>query len=457
MYTQCPDCQTRFRVNAAVLRAAYGMARCGRCGNAFDALVQLSDVVPPAGSSPAVPRTASDTFVAMEPAEEAGATAIGPSPAGSEETVGEATGVWVQEGGVGEDITMEGRLISFDGLPSPGEAERDLDATDQFEVLRIAASEYPDEQEAERELEALVQRLQREFDEQPPESGPEAEYEEDTTEIPTLVAPAGPQPLDAAAEVEPVERAAEAAPEPEPEPELEPEPVVEPVPEPLLVTPSAPQPVAAALQAEPELRATRVPVSELPLAAARRRRPEPVEAAPETAAGRSPWRTFAWALGSVLLLLLLAGQIAHHFRRDLLLDPRVGAPLRDVYERLGVALPSTWGLPAIELRQLGDDARGSGRMVVRARLTNRATFAQAYPILRLEFEDRFGSIFATRDFEPSEYLPDLTRAAGDLAPGATTEAELALVDPGADAVGYRLDVCVRESAAQLRCARGPAG
>lgn len=424
MYTQCPDCQARFRVNAAVLRAAYGMARCGRCGNAFDALVQLSDVVPPAGSSPAVPRTAPDTFVAMEPAEEAGAGAIGPSPARSEETVGEATGVWVQEGGVGEDITMEGRLISFDGLPSPGEAERDLDATDQFEVLRIAASEYPDEQEAERELEALVQRLQREFDEQPPESGPEAEYEEDTTEIPTLVAPAGPQPVDAAAEAEPVERAAEAAPEPE---------------------------------LEPELRATRVPVSELPLAPARRRRPEPVEAAPEARAGRSPWRTFAWALGSVLLLLLLAGQIAHHFRRELLLDPRVGAQLRDVYERLGVALPTSWGLPAIELRQLGDDARGSGRMVVRASLTNRATFAQAFPILRLEFEDRFGSIFATRDFEPSEYLQDSTRAAGDLAPGATTEAELALVDPGADAVGYRLDVCVRESAVQLRCARGPAG
>jgi len=29
-----------------------------------------------------------------------------------------------------------------------------------------------------------------------------------------------------------------------------------------------------------------------------------------------------------------------------------------------------------------------------------------------------------------------------------------IVDPGEDAVGYRLDVCLRESPTQLRCAQG---
>ena len=46
MYTQCPDCQTRFRVTADALRAAHGTVRCGRCGSAFDALVRLSDTLP---------------------------------------------------------------------------------------------------------------------------------------------------------------------------------------------------------------------------------------------------------------------------------------------------------------------------------------------------------------------------------------------------------------------------
>lgn len=45
MYSQCPDCLTRFRVTAAHLRAAGGTVRCGRCGAAFDALATLTDTL----------------------------------------------------------------------------------------------------------------------------------------------------------------------------------------------------------------------------------------------------------------------------------------------------------------------------------------------------------------------------------------------------------------------------
>ncbi len=45
MYSQCPECLTRFRVTAAALRAAHGTVRCGRCGSAFDALPRLSDTL----------------------------------------------------------------------------------------------------------------------------------------------------------------------------------------------------------------------------------------------------------------------------------------------------------------------------------------------------------------------------------------------------------------------------
>ena len=94
-------------------------------------------------------------------------------------------------------------------------------------------------------------------------------------------------------------------------------------------------------------------------------------------------------------------------------------------------------------------------MVVRASLTNRAAFAQPHPILRLELEDRFGDAVATRDFEPADYLKNPSQAARLIGPGASSEAELLLADPGAEAVGYRLDVCLRESATLLRCAQGP--
>jgi len=42
MITQCPDCQTTFRVTAEVLQQADGRVRCGGCGNAFSALENMS-------------------------------------------------------------------------------------------------------------------------------------------------------------------------------------------------------------------------------------------------------------------------------------------------------------------------------------------------------------------------------------------------------------------------------
>jgi hypothetical protein len=53
------------------------------------------------------------------------------------------------------------------------------------------------------------------------------------------------------------------------------------------------------------------------------------------------------------------------------------------------------------------------------------------------------------------YLKDAAEAARPMGPGARGEAELVLADPGPEAVGYRLDVCQRESATILRCAQGP--
>src|SRR5512139_4111484 len=73
MYSQCPECQTRFRVTAAALRAAHGTVRCGQCGIAFDALPNLSDTlaelagVPSATDSGAI---LADTAGATGPADD---------------------------------------------------------------------------------------------------------------------------------------------------------------------------------------------------------------------------------------------------------------------------------------------------------------------------------------------------------------------------------------------------
>jgi hypothetical protein len=242
-----------------------------------------------------------------------------------------------------------------------------------------------------------------------------------------------------------LEEAPAPAPEPAPETAAEKPPALASEP----MTSTAP---VAAVASEPAEAAEPVP-----LAAQRWRRPAEVEQSEPAAASGSVWGTLAWSLGSLVLAVVLAAQVIHHFRQDLVRHPQIGPPLRAAYERLGLDLMPNWDLAAFELRQWGNaaDAAAEGRMVVRASLTNRAGFAQPHPILRLELEDRFGATVATRDFEPADYLKNPSQATRLIAPGSSSEAELLLADPGTEAVGYRLDVCLRESSALLRCARGP--
>lgn len=421
MYSQCPDCQTRFRVTAEMLRAARGTVRCGRCGSAFDALERLSDTVPPAspelravridggGTEPAADAeyhfSAEDLERVFVDARDWRETPAAPESLAALDSVGagDAPPLVVDENAGVEDITLEGERIRIEAPAEDRVTEIDLDSTDELEILRhVPDSAYPDdEDESEREMAAFVQAL-----EEAPVPAPE------------------PAPGSAA----------------EPPPALAAEPTTSKAP----VTAAATGPAEAA---EPA-----------PLAAQRWRRPAEVEQSePEPATGGSVWGTLAWSLGGFVLAVVLAAQVIHHFRQDLVRHPQIGPPLRAAYDRLGLGLMPNWDLAAFELRQWGNaaDAASEGRMVVRASLTNRAGFAQPHPILRLELEDRFGATVATRDFEPADYLKNPSQATRLIAPGSTSEAELLLADPGTEAVGYRLDVCLRESSALLRCARGP--
>jgi hypothetical protein len=169
-------------------------------------------------------------------------------------------------------------------------------------------------------------------------------------------------------------------------------------------------------------------------------------------AGTSRW---AWGIGALVLALLLSAQLTHHYRLQLARDATVGPALRAVYSRLGMPLPPNWNLAAFELRQWGANESApssAGTMTVRASLKNGAAFAQPMPLLRLELEDRFGGTVARRDFQPAEYLKVPAQATRLLPPGASTEAELEIVGTTTEAVGYRLDVCLRDENGVVRCA-----
>ena len=130
----------------------------------------------------------------------------------------------------------------------------------------------------------------------------------------------------------------------------------------------------------------------------------------------------------------------------------MGAVVRALYGALGTPLPAPANLAAYELRQWGvtGDPDANGTLRVRASILNTAAQLQPYPLLRVTLADRFGKNIGRRDFEPAEYLGRPT--AKLLAPGERVDATLAILDPGKNAEGFEIDVCLRGVDRKVSCA-----
>jgi predicted Zn finger-like uncharacterized protein len=167
-------------------------------------------------------------------------------------------------------------------------------------------------------------------------------------------------------------------------------------------------------------------------------------------------RRAAWLAGSVLLVLALLAQAVHYNREALARSATFGPWVLRIYTLIGVPAPVPTDLGAMELRQWGaaTDARATGRLRLRASVLNRAPFAQPYPVLRVTLHDRFGNALGSRDIGARDYLPGGLPQRRLLATGQRLDAEILLVDPGVDAVGYEIELC-EERRDGVRCPGTP--
>jgi len=81
---------------------------------------------------------------------------------------------------------------------------------------------------------------------------------------------------------------------------------------------------------------------------------------------------------------------------------------------------------------------------------NTSAQLQPYPLLRVTLANRFGTHVGARDFEPAEYLGRPT--ARLMTPGERADANLDIQDPGKDAEGFEIDVCLRGAGQTISCA-----
>ena len=240
-----------------------------------------------------------------------------------------------------------------------------------------------------------------------------------------------------------------AEPEPEPEPEVEPEVEVEAEPEARSREESgAPVGHRIGLEVPEEVRREMLEGIEDEYL-------DPASAVLSMGRSRTPRGVrLAWASAAVVSALLLLAQIVHQNRGWFVAHSHgpLGLVVRALYGAMGTPLPQPASLSAYELRQWGvtGDPDANGTLRVRASILNTAVQLQPYPLLRVTLADRFGKKIGARDFEPGEYLgKPIARL---LAPGERVDATLAILDPGKNAEGFEIDVCLRGADQRVACA-----
>jgi len=177
-----------------------------------------------------------------------------------------------------------------------------------------------------------------------------------------------------------------------------------------------------------------------------------------------PWQPLAapplrtkrwWRLAAAIALVVLALQTANHFRATIAGHPTFGAWAQQAYALVGVTVTPRWDVRQYEILDWVANAepntRGVGSLKISARIQNRGPQQQPYPRVQLRLKDRWEKAVGSRTFGPEEYLSHDSPHARMMAVGETARAEIEVVDPGPDAYGFELDVCIEVEAQRLTC------
>ncbi|RMF98796.1 MAG: DUF3426 domain-containing protein [Gammaproteobacteria bacterium] len=416
MFTRCPQCARVFAVSAQQLRSAQGDVRCGNCATVFNAVEALTDEPPsppdqvPAGAAAVPPPTAGDADDPLEfdaPEQtwsnffiEAGPTAEdGDLPLeGDLETITANPDEW------------RAMLAEIDGsLPwrRTGDAAAGRRANGDKDEPRVAGDDAGNAAPAVADQDA---------DDAPADDAVAMADDDAWAPAPSGWAPNGEAPR-------PAGRATDD-----------------------LVETASPAGAAGAGECLPPGSAAdgaTIELDDLP----------PAWAAPPAAA-RSPARRAGWLLGCAALALLAAAQWLHLQRDALAADPRWGDWLRAVYAALDQPLYPAWPLSAYTLRRAEAIAGSSASdaLDIHAVIEIGGSQPVGLPLVSVTLRDQWGNPVGRGIFRPAQYL---RRALPPIvAPGTRIPVDLSLVDPGEEARGYVVDVCLPSRRAGLRCKLG---
>ncbi len=169
--------------------------------------------------------------------------------------------------------------------------------------------------------------------------------------------------------------------------------------------------------------------------------------------------TTLWGTAAVVLVLIMAVQLVHFSRQDLVVHPTFGPWVRNVYSAMGMDVNPVWDLAQYQIRKrVTTSIDELGQMPITTTIQNTAPFAQPYPLVRLILWDRWGDTVDTLMFDPEQYLQPAPSAGELLEPYQPVEAAISVVRPDAEEItGFDLDVCLRTERGLVQCARDLGG
>ncbi len=407
MYTQCPECLTVYAIDEDALQASLGIVRCGRCDKRFDALRTLSDTLPiepstplpeqePDGRAPtlteAVPPAAFQQAARKTRKRQDGPApkSASASPASSRDNSSRSADDWFAD--LESEWTATSDHAGADALPADTDVENwtiEFPPEDDKPEARAASSDG-----------AALDQVPERFTDQPGAA--------EALEV------KAPDPFDAPAEA--------------------------------VATPEAPasearesaQPVEASgdTQAIGGGASGVDVVTENPDDDGIEAEPAPVYVPPRRRVSRA---SVAWALGCVLLALLLAAQLAWANRIELVRNPATQAWMARICDTVSCNLPLIKDTAKLELlsRDVRPNPVAAGALTITATVRNNAAFSQPWPVVVVELNDLDNRPVAMRRFRPSEYMTDRARRDAGIAAGATAAVAFEVADPGRRAVAFQ--------------------
>lgn len=152
-------------------------------------------------------------------------------------------------------------------------------------------------------------------------------------------------------------------------------------------------------------------------------------------------KTWLWVLSATVLALVLTLQYAWFNLNTLAQQSSLRPTLQTLCNVLGCEVPLIKAPNMIALieRNIRNHPKNRQILQVKARIINKASEPQEYPVMELSLHDITGKALATRRFTPNEYLAKEIDQKQGMVPQQPVDIMLELSDPGKAAVGFEFE------------------